>query len=350
MIYHESQRTVSLLSFIILSGVTFHCLSEESGRISSSSKEVLIRRRRTNGRENMHRKLARKIERFSNTKMTSYTNNAYGYQRTNPMAYLQPDQGMMGSAGVYGGAPVVSFPAPPAAPLASQAKPYYRCWDNNQKKWFYWEKDSSVTTWTEPAAHITIIDHETGSVVQRDQPAPAVAARPAPAVIESSTSASAAQGYPATATSRAAVVSNNSVSAAKPAATMTQSRFQPTVAGTINPNYSAGVSRYTQSGSMGSNQSGMSAAEKARLEEADRLIAEQLQKQLSMEAEAELVASCPLPGEAAKLISNQKKKFTFTKPAKAAAAKADEEDIADMAKHGFVVKKQKPKKAAGGSK
>ena len=288
----------------------------------------------------MNEKSARKIERFSNTRMTSYTNNAYGYQRTNPMAYLQSDQGMMGSAGVYGGAPVVSFPAPPAAPLASQAKPYYRCWDNTQKKWFYWEKDSSATTWIEPAAHITIIDHETGSVVQRDQAAPA-ATRPAPAVIESSTSAAAAHAYTAATTARPVVVSSNSALAAKPAVTLTQSRFQPTVSGSINPNYSAGVSRYTPSGSVGSTQPGMSVAEKARLEEADRLIAEQLQKQLSMEAEAELVASCPLPGEAAKLISTQKKKFAFTKPAKAAPAKgkADEEDIAEMAKHGLVVKK-----------
>ena len=72
----------------------------------------------------------------------------------------------------------------------------------------------------------------------------------------------------------------------------------------------------------------------------------QLQKQLSMEAEQELVANCPLPGEAAKLAASQKKKFNFSKPAAAKTVKpSDEEEIADMAKHGFVVKKQKPKKA-----
>jgi len=41
------------------------------------------------------------------------------------MGYGHHAQGgmpMMGSAGVYGGAPVVSFPAPPAAPVAQATK------------------------------------------------------------------------------------------------------------------------------------------------------------------------------------------------------------------------------------
>ncbi len=247
---------------------------------------------------------------------------------------------------------MVSFPGPPAAPLAPQAKPYYRCWDNNHKKWFYWEKDSSTTTWTEPPQHITLIDHETGSIVPREQAqAPA---RPAPVVPEPSAASSNQTFVPNKAvtpvqTSKPTVSTSSSAVAATNKPAQQTARFQPSISGTINPNYSAGVSRYTQPGS--SAQSGMSAAEKARIEEADRLIAEQLQKQLSMEAEAELVASCPLPGEAAKLVANQKKKFTFSKPASKPAKADDEEDIADMAKHGFVVKKQKPKKgAAAGTK
>ena len=265
------------------------------------------------------------------------------------MGYGLPDQGMMGSAGVYGSAPLVSFPGPAAAPVVAQPKPYYRCWDNTHKKWFYWEKDSNVTSWTEPAANITLIDHETGSVVPRDAPAPV--ARSQPTVPEPSSNTN-SQGYAAarsTAPAQASpvVVSNSSTTASvKPVQQQQQqSRFQPSLSGTINPNYSAGVSRYTQPGS--STQSGMSAAEKARLEEADRLIAEQLQKQLSMEAEQELVENCPLPGEAAKIAAGQKKKFNFSKPAAAKTVKpSDEEEIADMAKHGFVVKKQKPKKAS----
>jgi hypothetical protein len=111
----------------------------------------------------------------------------------------------------------------------------------------------------------------------------------------------------------------------------------------INPNYSAGVSRYTPAGASASGSAGAAAAaaEKARLEEADRIIAEQLQKQLSMEAEAELVASCPLPGEAAKMLASSKKKPT---KASASVPKADEDKIiADMAQSGFVIKKQKQK-------
>lgn len=287
------------------------------------------------------------FENTSKTKMASYTSNPYGYQRPNPMAYGIVDQGMMGSAGVYGGAPVVSFPAPPNAPVAPQQKPYYRCWDNSQKKWFFWEKDSSVTSWTEPPAHITLIDHETGSIVPREQPVPV--SRPVPPIIDSSHSSS-VSGYGGNTSSRLAasnpnVVSSSSVAASVNKPVVTQQRFQA-VAGSINPNYSAGVSRYTQQGST-SQQSGISAAEKARMEEADRLIAEQLQKQLSLEAEAELVASCPLPGEAAKIVASQKKKFSFNKPSKALPEEKPqpEEDIADMAKHGFVVKKQKPKKS-----
>ena len=247
----------------------------------------------------------------------------------------------MGSAGVYGGAPVVSFPAPSSAPAVPQQKPYYRSWDNNQKKWFFWEKDSPVTSWTEPPSHVTLIDHETGSIVQREQPVPVVS-RPAP--VSASVSAYANSGPRVTSSNPAAVGSTSSVGASvsnKPV--VTQQRLQAA----INPNYSAGVSRYTQQGSTSQQQSSVSAAEKARLEEADRIIAEQLQKQLSLEAEAELVASCPLPGEAAKIVATQKKKFSFNKPPKAVVEEkvvAEEEDIADMAKHGFVVKKQKPKK------
>lgn len=261
------------------------------------------------------------------------------------MGYGLPDQGMMGSAGVYGGAPLVSFPGPAAAPVVAQPKPYYRCWDNTHKKWFYWEKDSSVTSWTEPALHIPLIDHETGSIVPREAPAPV--ARPLP--VPETTSNSTSQGYVAPRTiapsqATPVVASNSTPAASAKPVQQQQSRFQPSLSGAINPNYSAGVSRYTQPGT--STQSGMSAAEKARLEEADRLIAEQLQKQLSMEAEQELVANCPLPGEAAKLAASQKKKFNFSKPAAAKTVKpSDEEEIADMAKHGFVVKKQKPKKA-----
>jgi hypothetical protein len=263
------------------------------------------------------------------------------------MGYGLPDQGMMGSAGVYAGAPVVAFPGPSAAP-ATQAKPYYRCWDNTHKKWFYWEKDSNVTSWTEPAAHVTLIDHETGSVVAREPQV--VPVRPVPVVTEAP-STNVSQAYPsnrAPVQSQAPASTVVSTSSVKPVQQQ-QSRFQPSISGTINPNYSAGVSRYTQPG--GSTQSGLSAVEKARLEEADRLIAEKLQKQLSMEAEAELVASCPLPGEAAKLVASQKKKFTFSKPAaqQQPVKASDEEDIADMAKHGFVVKKQKPKKSAPAS-
>ena len=289
--------------------------------------------------------VAKKTERKSTSKM-SYSSNAYGYQRPSPMGYSLPDQGMMGSAGVYGGAQVVSFPGPAAAQLVAQSKPYYRCWDNNHKKWFYWEKDSNVTSWTEPPANVTLIDHETGSIVPRETPTPA--ARPQPAVPEPVNNA-APQAYAAArnvAPTQASpvVATNTSTAASVKPAQQQQSRFQPSLSGTINPNYSAGVSRYTQPGS--STQSGMSAAEKARLEEADRLIAEQLQKQLSMEAEQELVANCPLPGEAAKIAANQKKKFNFSKPTAAKTVKLpDEEDIADMAKHGFVVKKQKRKKA-----
>jgi hypothetical protein len=276
----------------------------------------------------------------------SYSSNAYGYQRPNTMAYGLPDQGMMGSAGVYGGAPVVSFPGPPAAPIASQPKPYYRCWDNTHKKWFYWEKDSSSTTWTEPPAHITVIDHETGSIVQRDQPV--VPSRPAQIVPETSTAnpTSSFSNNRASAPNQSSqgTVSSSSTTVGSSVKATQQTRFQPSLSGTINPNYSAGVSRYTQPGS--SVQSGVSAAEKARIEEADRLIAEQLQKQLSLEAEAELVAACPLPGEAAKMVANQKKKFNFSKPSSKAEKANDEEEIADMAKHGFVVKKQKPKKGS----
>lgn len=283
------------------------------------------------------------------------------------MAYGMVDQGMMGSAGVYGVAPVVSFPAPQSAPVAPQQKPYYRCWDNNQKKWFFWEKDSSVTSWTEPPAHITVIDHETGSIVQREQPvqAPSAVSRPA-AVIEPSHSSSMsgyASNVPRLSSSNIqATVSSGSVgSSVSKQQPVTQQRFQPSssLTGAINPNYSAGVSRYTQQSSTTTSQQqpGVSAAEKARMEEADRQIAEQLQKQLSMEAEAELVASCPLPGEAAKMVaSSSKKKFSFNKPPPSKAVvvpqeeKPEEEDIADMAKHGFVVKMQKPKKAASGKR
>ena len=302
--------------------------------------------------------------------MMSYTSNSYGYQRPNSVGYSQPQQGMMGAAGVYAGAPVVSFPAPPAAP--QQPKPFYRCWDNVQKKWFYWEKDSSVTAWTEPPAHVTLIDHETGSVVQREHAAAPVA-RQAPvvaAVAEPSSSHSTSANAYANPASRMAAQPHQGVATASSQSTgsvataskqssvsghhQSTQRFQPTLTGTINPNYSAGVSRYTQpSATMNAAHSAASAAEKARLEEADRLIAEQLQKQLSMEAEAELVATCPLPGEAAKLLSSQKKKLNFGKPAAAAAAAsngADDKDIADMAKHGFVVKKQKPKGAAANNK
>ena len=284
------------------------------------------------------------------------------------MAYGMVDQGMMGSAGVYGGAPVVSFPAPQSAPVAPQQKPYYRCWDNNQKKWFFWEKDSSVTSWTEPPAHITVIDHETGSIVQREQPVQSSAvSRPPATVIEPSHSSSMG-GYASnvprlSSSNNQATVSSGSVGSSvskQQHVVVTQQRFQPSssLTGAINPNYSAGVSRYTQQGSTTTSQQqqGVSAAERARLEEADRLIAEQLQKQLSMEAEAELVASCPLPGEAAKMVaSSTKKKFSFNKPAPSKAVvpleeKPEEEDIADMAKHGFVVKMQKPKKPASGKR
>jgi hypothetical protein len=280
--------------------------------------------------------------------MMSYqTNNSYGYQRPNPIGYGQQPQGgmpMMGSAGVYGGAPVVSFPAPPAAPLVPQAKPYYRCWDNNQKKWFYWEKDSTVTTWTEPPAHITLIDHETGSIVQRDQTP--IVSRPSPPVVETqrqfvapvSQAASTSVAPVATSASTASQPVTSTTTSSKP---QRQQSLSSTSA--INPNYSAGVSRYTPAGASTSGSAGAAAAaaEKARLEEADRIIAEQLQKQLSMEAEAELVASCPLPGEAAKMLASSKKKPT---KASASVPKADEDKIiADMAHSGFVIKKQKQK-------
>ena len=200
--------------------------------------------------------------------MSYQTNNSYGYQRPNPMGYGHHAQGgmpMMGSAGVYGGAPVVSFPAPPAAPVAPQAKPYYRCWDNNQKKWFFWEKDSSATTWTEPAAHITLIDHETGSIVQRDQ-APIVSRPPPPVVDHAQTggvsASSHAIGQSATfaaarqfQASSGPVVSNVSQPiSVQPAVSNAPVRSaQPVVSAAphrgpqaaINPNYSAGVSRYT---------------------------------------------------------------------------------------------------------
>ena len=313
--------------------------------------------------------------------MSYQTNNSYGYQRPNPMGYGHHAQGgmpMMGSAGVYGGAPVVSFPAPPAAPVAQQAKPYYRCWDNTQKKWFYWEKDSSVTTWTEPAAHITIIDHETGSIVQRDQPP--IVSRPPPPVVDhtqasgvsassAALGANAAAGYATgrqfQASSAPVVAGVSQPISVQPAASSAPTRSaQPVVSHhasaavttaqrssvpqTINPNYSAGVSRYTTAGASGSasaGRGGVSAAERARIEEADRAIAEQLQKQLSMEAEAELVASCPLPGEAAKMIAGSKKKANLKGP-NAASKKAEEDEkiIADMASSGFVIKKQKQKK------
>ena len=282
----------------------------------------------------------------------SYSTNPYGYQRTNPLGYGLQDQGMMGAVGVYAGAPVVAFPGPSSAPAAAQAKPYYRCWDNTHKKWFYWEKDSAATSWTEPLANVTLIDHETGSVVPREQSV--APARPVP-VVADMPSTSNVQGYAASripVQAQAPVTLSVSTTAAKPVQQQQQqttARFQPSISGTINPNYSAGVSRYTQPG--GSTQSGLSIAEKTRLEEADRLIAEQLQKQLSMEAEAELIASCPLPGEVTKMAGNQKKKFNFTKPpSKQQPVKAsDEDEIADMAKHGFVVKKQKPKKSAPAS-
>lgn len=106
----------------------------------------------------------------------------------------------------------------------------------------------------------------------------------------------------------------------------------------VSANYSAGVSRYTQQSTSG----GVSAAEKARLEEADRLIAEQLQKQLSMEAEAELFASCPLPGEAAKILAKKPVKSVVKSTEPTCAD--DNKLIADMAQSGFVVKKQKQKK------
>ena len=273
--------------------------------------------------------------------MMSYTSNSYGYQRP---AYGQTQQAMMGSAGVYAGAPVVSFPAPQSshhAPVIPQTKPFYRCWDNTQKKWFYWEKDSSVTSWTEPPAHVTLIDHETGSIVQRDA-IPAPATRPVQAPVSQDANSTSVNAYAPQAGTRLAqgpsVASQpTSVQSSKP------------VQRTVQPNYSAGVSRYTQPGA--TSQSTISAAEKSRLEEADRLIAEQLQKQLSMEAEAELVAACPLPGEAAKMLANQKKKINFGKPSstnkEVSGSKGDEDDIADMAKHGFVVKKQKPKANKG---
>jgi len=291
--------------------------------------------------------------------MMSYqTNSSYGYQRPNPMGYGQQPQGgmpMMGSAGVYGGAPVVSFPAPPAAPVPPQAKPYYRCWDNTQKKWFYWEKDSSVTTWTEPAPHITLIDHETGSIVQRDQ-AP-IASRPSPPVVDQQVVHNQRQ-FPATSAtnnSSTTVGGSNTASvnpvnvAAINGSSQKQaasSRPQTAATSTINPNYSAGVSRYTPAGSVSQSAA---AAEKARLEEADRLIAEQLQKQLSMEAEAELVASCPLPGEAAKMIASTKKKST-AKTGAPAKVENEEKIIADMAQSGFVIKKQKQKFAKPNNK
>ena len=312
--------------------------------------------------------------------MSYQTNNSYGYQRPNPMGYGHHAQGgmpMMGSAGVYGGAPVVSFPAPPAAPVAPQAKPYYRCWDNTQKKWFYWEKDSSVTTWTEPAPHITLIDHETGSIVQRDQPP--IVSRPPPPVVDHSQAtavsassnvmgAAAAFGASRQFASSAAPVVSQPISVQPAASTVTAApvrSVQPAVSHpavsatpqrvaasqpTINPNYSAGVSRYTTAGASGSASAshGVSAAERARIEEADRAIAEQLQKQLSMEAEAELVASCPLPGEAAKLFAGSKKKAAIKAPAPAKKAEEDDKIIADMASSGFVIKKQKQKKPATG--
>lgn len=254
--------------------------------------------------------------------MMSYqANNSYGYQRPSQSAYgqsLPSGNQQMGSAGVYGSAPVVSFPVAPAAPTVPTSKPFYRCWDKTQNKWFYWEKDSTQTSWDEPSAVHTLIDHETGAIVPRE---PVVAARPVVAPVGPAVVAS---------TSAAFTTPNSRVYPAKAVAT---NQARPT---NINPNYSAGVSRYTQQ-----QTSGVSAAEKARLEEADRLIAEQLQKQLSMEAEAELFASCPLPGEAAKILTDKKKvvKAKATLPTK----EMDEKLIADMALSGFVVRKQKRK-------
>lgn len=286
--------------------------------------------------------------------MTSYQNNAYGYARQNPMGYTQvsPNVGMhgMGVGGaVYGGAPVVSFPsasvtsqgvAPPAPPAS---KPYYRCWDATQKKWFYWEKDSSATTWTEPASHITLIDYETGSIIRREVPTPAPALpvnispqAPArtgimmdPAIVASSgPSMQPRNNYPATTSTTAAVAA-------------TISHKPQSTARAIDPTYSAGVSRYTTQNA----DSLAAAAERARIEEADRLIAEKLQKELSMEAEKELIESCPLPGEAAKMFTAASQKKKQAAPSSSAKT-ADSEDklIADMAESGFVVKKQKQKK------
>ena len=252
----------------------------------------------------------------------------------------------MGSAGVYGSAPVVSFPVPPAAPISQSSKPFYRCWDNNQKKWFYWEKDSSATTWVEPGPHITLIDHETGSVVTvRESVAPAPRASvPSSAVVDSASPRNYGQANVRaySGPSVAAVAATEPVARVTP--TTTRVNSTPTrVNQTINPNYSAGVSRYTQQSGANSSQSTVSAAEKARLEEADRVIAEQLQKQLSLEAEAELFASCPLPGEAAKMLTDKKKVVKSTTGAD--AGKTDDTKlIADMAQSGFVVKKQKQKK------
>lgn len=169
--------------------------------------------------------------------MMSYTSNSYGYQRP---AYGQPQQAMMGSAGVYSGAPVVSFPAPQNSqhsPMVPQTKPFYRCWDNTQKKWFYWEKDSSVTSWTEPPAHVTLIDHETGSIVQRDA-VPAPAARPLPSAPttheanSTSVNAFTSSGVARLNQGNTSVSQQVSVQSSKP------------VQRTVQPNYSAGVSRY----------------------------------------------------------------------------------------------------------
>ncbi len=270
--------------------------------------------------------------------------------------------GMGVSSGVYGGAPVVSFPSPsvtsqgvaPPAPPAS--KPYYRCWDSTQKKWFYWEKDSSATTWTEPASHITLIDYESGSIIRREVPAQPVANNISPqvpvrtgimldpAIVASSgpSSMQARTSYPTQAVGGTPVTAAGPVTSThKPTLVSTSQHHAPARA--IDPSYSAGVSRYTTQNA----DSLAAAAERARIEEADRLIAEKLQKELSLEAEKELIESCPLPGEAAKMLTAaaQKKKHVVT----ANSAKGDNSDdklIADMAEVGFVIKKQKQKKPA----
>lgn len=262
-----------------------------------------------------------------------------GYTQTQPASGVQ---GMGVPSSMYGGAPVVSFPsasvaspviAPPAPPAA---KTFYRMWDNVQRKYFYWEKDSTVTSWTEPPAHINLIEYDTGALVRRDAPQ---AAQPV-----------AANVTPSAPVARSGIMVDPAIVAASAPNTqraMYSSRpkeattvSQP-VNRSIDPTYSAGVSRYTTQNA----DSLAAAAERARIEEADRLIAEKLQKQLSLEAENELFASCPLPGEAAAIIGKAaQKKKAFGGASAAKAPENDDKLIADMAESGFVVKKVKQKK------